>query len=50
MQLREEKEPLNKGHILRAGSLGEIYSGIIKEITTGIPEILTSVFRNTEKI
>lgn len=50
MGLIEEKEPLNKGHILRAGSPGEVFSGIIKELTTGIPEILTNVFRNTEKI
>lgn len=44
------KEPVNKRHILRQGSPGEVYSGIIKELTTGISEILVSVFRNTEKI
>lgn len=44
------KEPLNKGPILIARSPGEMYSGIIRELTTGISEILTSVFKNTEKI
>lgn len=46
---KEVKEHLNKVHVLRAGSPGDICSGMIKELTVVMSEILTSVFKNTQK-